>query len=65
MGRGFFRLWIVLTLVWGAFIIFAFGYDTRPDAFAIAAKAILIPSIIVLAIGFLLRWALRGFSHRS
>jgi len=65
MGRGFLRLWIVLTLIWGAFIVFAIGYDTRPDAVAIAAEAIFIPSIIVLVTGLLLGWALKGFSHRN
>jgi hypothetical protein len=61
VARGLFRLWLVLTIIWAAFVIFAGGYYRRPEAFTIALEAIFIPSGIVLVIGLMLGWALKGF----
>src|SRR5882762_7279543 len=48
MGRGLFRIWLVLTIIWAAFVIFASSYETRPEAVTIALEAIFVPSGIIL-----------------
>jgi hypothetical protein len=65
MGRGLFRIWLVLTIIWAAFVIFASGYSAQPEAATIALEAIFVPSGVILVIGLMLRWALRGFSRHS
>jgi hypothetical protein len=65
MGRGLFRKWFVLTIIWAAFVIFASSYETRPEAVTIALEAIFVPSSVILVIGLMLRWALKGFSHHN
>jgi hypothetical protein len=46
-------------------VIFASSYETRPEAVTIALEAIVVPSGVILAIGLMLRWALKGFSRQS
>jgi hypothetical protein len=65
MGRGLFRIWLVLTIIWVAFVMFASSYETRPEAVTIALEAIFVPSGVILAIGLMLRWALKGFSRHN
>jgi hypothetical protein len=65
MARGFFRLWIVLTVIWGAFVFFALSFDRRPEATEIAFEVTFVPSGIVLIIGLLLAWAFKGFSRHN
>jgi hypothetical protein len=65
MGRGLFRMWFVLTIIWAAFVIFVSSYETRPEAVTIALEAIFVPSSVILVIGLMLRWALKGFSRQN
>jgi hypothetical protein len=60
MGRGLFRIWLVLTIILAAFIFFASSDDKRPEAMTIALQAAFVPSAIVLLIGLMLLWALKG-----
>jgi len=53
VDRGLFRLWLVLSLAWGGFVLAA-----EPDAFFDIA---IIPALVVLVFGVALRWALSGF----
>lgn len=64
MSRGFFRLWVVASAVWVAVTVLALFHDNRPDALQITLEASLVPPAILLALGFMLRWALTGFSGR-
>lgn len=65
MGRGLFRIWLVLTIVWAAFVFFASSDDSRPEAMTIVLKAAFVPPAIVLLIGLMLLWAFKGFSRRN
>jgi hypothetical protein len=61
MARGLFRLWLVGTAVWVALSMFVEGYDGRPDALEIYLKAALVPPAIILLLGAMLFWAIKGF----
>ncbi len=52
--RGLFRVWLVLSLAWGAFVLAVQGQDDLFD-FAI------VPAFVVLVFGASLLWALSGF----
>jgi hypothetical protein len=65
MRRVLFRLWVVGTVVWAAFIFLAASDDTRTDASAIATKAALVPPAVIFAIGAMLVWAFGGFSRNN
>ncbi len=59
MGRGLFRIWLVLTIIWAAFVMFVSSGDTRPrpEVVTMALEAIFVPSGVILIIGLMLRWA--------
>lgn len=61
MRRIMFRLWIVGSALWFAFILLVLWHDSRPDAGVIAAQAALVPPAVIFAIGAMLSWA---FSRR-
>ncbi len=52
--RGLFRVWLVLSLAWGAFVLAVQGQDDLVD---LAVD----PAFVVLVFGASLLWALSGF----
>ena len=52
--RGFFRLWLVLSVVWAVFVVAAEGAD---ELFGLA----IVPAAVLFAVGIGVSWALQGF----
>jgi hypothetical protein len=65
MRRILFLSWLVATVIWSALIFLFASYDTRPEAFTLAAKTAFVPSAIVFVIGLMLIWTFGGFSRRN
>jgi hypothetical protein len=65
MGRVLFSIWLVLTIMWTAFCVFALGHESRADAMAITLEAALIPAGALLVIGLIFFWAFKGFSSND
>ena len=65
MRRILFRLWLVVTVLWGCLVFFLASYDTRPDANVIAAKVVFVPAGIIFVVGVMLIRAFGGFSHQK
>ena len=64
MGRGLFRLWLILTILWAGFVILA-TRGRGAEGIELAVEGILVPSGFLLIVGLMLRWALKGFSSRN
>jgi hypothetical protein len=63
--RGLFRLWLVLSAMWVGFwgwpLLYMMNEWARPERHDAIIATLLIPPLIVLAIGAALVWAFRGF----
>jgi uncharacterized membrane protein len=58
--RGFFRLWIIVSVMWGALAAVA-SHKGSGTSLAVAAQAMLIPPLATLALGIALGWIASGF----
>jgi hypothetical protein len=71
MWRGLFRLWVVGAALWAGVLGFlTFGpigpnLNSFSENMTSYVQVAVIPPIIILAIGFMLRWAFGGFSRNS
>jgi hypothetical protein len=61
MSRGFFRLWLMLSVWWIGFVVCVSIGDARPDSIEHEVHAALIPPGAFLAVGIMLGWVFAGF----
>lgn len=61
MNRGFFRIWVVVSALWCALILFLMTVDGWPPARNVIAVAT-IPPLILFALGIAVRWIFYGFT---
>ena len=64
IGRGLFRLWLVISLFWVAFpaiMVPNSGYFAQSETDDVLVGFVLIPPLVLLAIGAGLCWAAAGF----
>ncbi len=67
LKRGFFRAWLVVSVVWAILILALVvligqpGWWAKPDVWASIAAFIFVPSVVFLVLGLLVRWIISGF----
>lgn len=61
IGRGLFRIWIVGTVLWDGFWILVYANERSGDLLYYL-PLLISPPLVVLGIGWMFLWALRGFS---
>ena len=68
MWRGLFRLWVVVSVLWAGFLGFLIFGPVGPHINSFAEdmssylQVAIVPPIIILVVGFMLRWVVKGFS---
>lgn len=64
MGKGLFRLWLLLTVLWMGLILLVSVGDTQSDVMEVELQMALIPPAALLIVSLMLASMFAGFLRR-